>query len=71
MVGSYPADDFTAEAGWKLDIELDKYPIPHDVVVYPGAKHSFFNDQGRNYNEVATQDSWRRVLAFFKQTLGG
>ncbi len=70
VVGSYPADDFTAEAGWKLDIELDKYPIPHDIVIYPGTKHSFFNDQGRNYNAPAAQDSWQRILAFFKQTLG-
>jgi carboxymethylenebutenolidase len=70
VVGSYPADDFTAQADWKLDIELDKYQIPHDIAVYPGAKHSFFNEQGRNYNAAAAQDSWRRVLAFFKERLG-
>ncbi len=70
VVGSYPADDFTAAAGRKLDIELDKYPIPHDIVVYPGARHSFFSDKGRNYNAPAAQDSWRRELAFFKNTFG-
>jgi carboxymethylenebutenolidase len=39
--------------------------IPHDLKVYPGAKHSFFNDQWRNYHPAAAADSWQRVLAFF------
>jgi dienelactone hydrolase len=31
---------------------------------------SFFNDQGRNYDAKAAQDSWQRVLAFFKGHIG-
>ena len=45
------------------------YNIPHDIKIYPGAKHSFFNDQGRNYDPAAAGDSWRRVLAFFEEHL--
>ena len=67
VIGSYPAEDFTASQGRKLDIELDRYNIPHDIKVYPGAKHSFFNDSGRAYNAAAAEDSWERVLAFFKE----
>lgn len=70
VVGSYPGKDFTASAGRKLDAALDKYNVPHDIKIYPGAKHSFFNDQGGNYNPAAAEDSWRRTLAFFKEQLG-
>jgi len=70
VVGSYPDNDFTTPHGQKLDMELDTYKVPHDIKIYPGAKHSFFNDQGRNYNANAAQDSWQRVLSFFKEHIG-
>ena len=69
VVGSYPDPDFTAKAAHKLDQALDQYNTPHDIKLYPGAKHSFFN-AGRNHNAAAAQDSWERVLAFFKQHIG-
>jgi carboxymethylenebutenolidase len=69
VVGSYPDKDFTTSAGQKLDVALDHYQVPHDIKIYPGAKHSFFNDTIENYNESAAQDSWRRVLAFFEERL--
>ena len=67
VVGSYPDNDFTTSHGQKLDVELDAFKIPHDIKIYPGAKHSFFNEQGRTYNADAALDSWQRVLAFFKE----
>jgi carboxymethylenebutenolidase len=67
IVGSYPEKDFTAAAGRQLDRELDRYGIPHDIKIYPAAKHSFFNDRGARYQAEAAQDSWRRVLAFFEE----
>lgn len=30
-----------------LEIELTAAGIPHNLKVYPGAKHAFFNDQLR------------------------
>lgn len=69
VVGSYPDKDITTSAGQKLDVELDRYHVPHDIKIYPGAKHSFFNDTGRNYDEAAAQDSWGRILAFFEEHL--
>ncbi len=66
LVGSYPEQDFTAKAGRALDAELSKHGVPHDIKIYPGARHSFFNG-GRNHNAEAAQDSWGRVLAFFEQ----
>ena len=65
VVGSYPEKDFTAGAARKLDMELTKNNIEHDIKIYPGARHSFFNDKGAAYNAEAAQDSWSRVLTFF------
>lgn len=70
VVASYPGQDFTAGAGKKLDIELDADNIPHDIKVYPGTHHSFFNELRGTYNAEATEDSWGRVKAFFKTHIG-
>src|SRR6266849_4470148 len=41
VVGSYPDNDFTTSHGQKLDVELDRYHVPHEVKIYPGAQHSW------------------------------
>jgi carboxymethylenebutenolidase len=71
VVGSYPDPDFTTRAGRDLDLALDEHHIAHDIKIYPGAKHSFFNDRSPNYDPAAAADSWRRVLAFFQEHIGG
>ena len=65
VVGSYPENDFTAGAGRALNEALGKYGIDHDIRIYPGARHSFFNDRGRSYDQQAAADSWSRVMTFF------
>ena len=70
VVGSYPENDFTARAGRSLEQVLDKSGIAHDIKVYPGARHSFFNEGGRAYDRQAADDSWRRVMTFFGEHLG-
>jgi carboxymethylenebutenolidase len=70
VVGSYPDPDFTTEAGRKLDEILDTYDVPHDIKIYKGARHSFFNDRSpRTYNAEAAADAWARTLAFFSAHL--
>lgn len=69
VVGSYPANDFTARGGRALDAALTEYGIRHDIKVYPNARHSFFNDQGRAYDKDAAEDAWKRVVNFFASTL--
>ncbi len=71
VVGSYPDPDFTTAAGRKLDEILDTYDVPHDIKVYQGARHSFFNDQSpATFNAEAAADAWARTLAFFQAHLG-
>jgi carboxymethylenebutenolidase len=65
VVGSYPEKDFTTNAGRALESALEQYQIAHDIKVYPGAGHSFFNDRARAYSKAAADDSWTRVLGFF------
>jgi len=70
VVGSYPDKDFTTSHGQKLDVELDRYNIPHDIKIYPGTKHSFFNDKGSRYDAAASEDAWGRITKFFGEHIG-
>jgi len=71
VVGSWPANDFTSRAAATLETELTAAGVPHNLKVYPGAAHSFFNDRGANYHPAAAADSWARVLAFFSEHVKG
>jgi carboxymethylenebutenolidase len=46
-----------------FDEALDAVDMEHEIVVYPGAPHSFFD---RKYEEFAadSEDAWNRVLGF-------
>jgi carboxymethylenebutenolidase len=69
VVGSYPQQDFTARSGRALDEALTRFQIKHDIKVYPGARHSFFNDTRSSFNREAANDSWSRLLKFFGEQL--
>ncbi len=66
IAASYGADDrFFANQGRTLEQALEQYHIPHDVKIYPGAGHSFFNDTRPSYRPEAAADAWERTLSFF------
>lgn len=69
IVGSYPEKDFTTKQAQKLDEALTSYQRPHNIKYYPGAQHSFFNDQSSHYNKEAAEDSWKRTMDFFDEYL--
>ena len=71
VVGSWPDKDFTTKAATILETKLTEAVVPHDLKVYPGTKHAFFNDTLRTYDAGAAADSWQRVLAFFEEHLEG
>ena len=56
-----PASDVQA-----FDGALAKAGVEHEMVIYPGAPHSFFD---RKYEEFANEsaDSWSRIQAFIAQ----
>lgn len=56
---------------------LDKAGVKYEFVSYEGAVHSFTVPgadkhmiKGMAYNKAADEDSWKRMLALFKETLG-
>lgn len=46
-----------------FDASLDQAGVDHEVVVYDGAPHSFF-DRKQDEWAQASEDAWRRVLGF-------
>jgi carboxymethylenebutenolidase len=59
--------DFTPrEAFIDFDHKLTEAKVPHEMHIYEGAPHSFFD---RNFAEWkdACDDAWRRILAFVKK----
>jgi carboxymethylenebutenolidase len=46
-----------------FDRQLDSAGVPHEIVTYPGAPHSFFDRRAADYAE-ASADAWKRVLGF-------
>jgi len=47
----------------ELDQQLDKTGVEHEIVIYPGATHSFFDRRATEFAEAST-DAWKRVLGF-------
>jgi carboxymethylenebutenolidase len=74
-----------ARAGQRLEAALTELGVEHDIKIYPGAHHGFMNlhdpaDQtpllvflatisGTRYDEQATRDARRRIIAFFDAQL--
>jgi carboxymethylenebutenolidase len=59
--------DFTPqEAFHAFDKKLTEAGVPHEMHIYEGAPHSFFDRSFDQWKE-ACDDAWRRILAFVKQ----
>jgi carboxymethylenebutenolidase len=50
----------------RFDDALDDAGVDHEVVIYPGAPHSFF-DRAYEEHAGACSDAWRRVLGFLEK----
>jgi carboxymethylenebutenolidase len=65
VLGLFGGEDqaIGAEQIQEFDQRLDETGIEHEIHVYPGAPHSFFD---RRYEEHADacEDAWRRMLGF-------
>jgi len=54
----------------QFDSALDASGIDHEIHVYSGAPHSFFDRRFEEHAE-ASADAWRRMLGFLAQHIGG
>jgi carboxymethylenebutenolidase len=68
ILGLMGGDDpgIPVEEAEAFDRALDDAGVEHEIVVYPGAPHSFFD---RKYEEFAqdSEDAWKRTLAFLER----
>ncbi len=55
-----------AEQVQTLDQTLDQTGVAHEIVIYPGTPHSFFDRRAADYAE-ASADAWKRALGFIAQ----
>jgi carboxymethylenebutenolidase len=55
--------NITAEDNAAFDHALAEAGVEHDVITYEGAPHSFFDRKQSEFQE-ASDDAWRRTLAF-------
>lgn len=70
LCGSYGARDTSIPADGVRAFAAG-LKVPHDVKIYDGAGHAFFDDTRPSYDESAAEDAWKRIIAFFNRYLGG
>jgi carboxymethylenebutenolidase len=58
--GGIPAEDNAT-----FDKALDDRKLPHHLVTYPGAPHSFFDRKAEEFAD-ASAAAWREILAFIR-----
>jgi carboxymethylenebutenolidase len=59
-------ENILAEHNEAFDAALEAAGVEHDVVTYDGAPHSFFDRKQAQFAD-ASDDAWRRVLAFVER----
>jgi len=64
MAGDDPGID--AEQIAELERALAEAGVEHDVITYDGAPHSFFDRKQEEFAD-ASEDAWRRTLAFLER----
>lgn len=63
-------DYFNPEAVAQLEAVLTDAGVEHEMFIYAGADHAFFNDDRPEvYDAAAAAQAWERVTAFFGATL--
>jgi len=72
VLGLYAEHDhgIPVEAVQAFAAEMQKQHVPHEVHIYPGASHAFFNDtRPQIYQAAAAQDAWQKTLVWFSRYL--
>ena len=58
--------NITAEHNSAFEEALERAGVEHELVTYEGAPHSFFDRRQEDFAD-ASEDAWRRVLAFIER----
>src|SRR6266849_6160066 len=66
-LGLFGGDDqgIPQEQVREFDEGLDKAGVAHELIIYPGAPHSFFDRRATDFAD-ASADAWQRVLGFIE-----
>ncbi len=71
VLAHYAGEDERINAGIPdFKVALEKASIEHEIHVYEGARHGFYNDTRPIYHEEASKLAWKRTIDFFKEKLG-
>jgi len=71
VLAHYAGEDERINAGIPdFKAALEKASIEHEIHVYEGARHGFYNDTRPIYHEEASKLAWKRTIDFFKEKLG-
>jgi carboxymethylenebutenolidase len=64
VFGVYSSDpnDFANNNRDALDAALNQAGITHQINVYPGTRHDFYNDTGQAYNEEQALAAWNDAV---------
>jgi carboxymethylenebutenolidase len=68
VLGLYAEHDhgIPVEAVRVFEENLEKQGVPHEVHIYAGTQHAFFNEtRPQIYHAAAAQDAWQKTLAWF------
>lgn len=71
ILGLYGSEDqgIPVSAVRDFESELIRHQVPHEINIYDGAHHAFFNDTRPAYDPVASADAWQRTLDWFGRHL--
>lgn len=69
VIGFYGGLDkgITADDVKRMQDALRKAKSRSEIIVYPNADHGFHADYRPSYNKQASEDAWRKLLAWFKK----
>jgi len=48
---------------------MQRANVVHEIHIYPGADHAFFNDTGQRYTPAAARAAWERTTTWFQRYL--
>jgi carboxymethylenebutenolidase len=67
VLGLFGGDDpnIPQEQVHEFDEALDKAGVTHNVIIYPGAPHSFFDRRATDFAD-ASADAWQQVIGFIE-----